>query len=253
MFRSEDCDFLTHFWVKNRDFFVTEKKFPRTPQAPYRQEIFFCGGLKIGSSGFCNLQKISRFFRLFFRGSFLRFPFPTTRFWGPKNRWKISRIFRKLQNPLRLLWKILPKNFLSMARLGGRGRAFFSSSVFRRDTASRRGGKKNEFWGFFLVPGCIYVIPDIEKWGVKIGGPKLTNLASNNAFLGVWPPRPRGGWKSGFGGSRRGTPRYWACSARLASRRRWNLGNFGHFSGIFRDFSVTTPDFSGLQICTFKL
>ncbi len=73
-----------HFLVKNRDFFGVEKKFPRTPQAGYRQGIFFCTGWKIGSSGFCHAVQNFRIFPFFSKMHFRVFPFPTTHFFDPK-------------------------------------------------------------------------------------------------------------------------------------------------------------------------
>ena len=92
-----------------------------------------------------------------------------------------------------------------------------------------------------------------RKWGVWRRALKLTNLPANKAIWGGWPPRPRGGRNSGFPGPPRDPLLYGGCPGSHASRRGWNLADFRGFSGIFREFSVSDPRFSGLQICTFKL
>ncbi len=88
-----------------------------------------------------------------------------------------------------------------MARLGGRGRAFFPSPIFLDPPASRRGGKKGRILYFFLVPGCIYVIPDIENGGSDGGVLKLTNLPANKAFCEGDPPVPEAVEIPVFGGT----------------------------------------------------
>ena len=54
-----------------------------------------------------------------------------------------------------------------MARLGGRGHAFFCFIIFRQNTLSRRGDKNTKNFRIFVVPECIYVIPFSTIFGVR--------------------------------------------------------------------------------------
>ena len=186
-------------------------------------------------------------FFIFFKTAFSGFSLSYDALFWPKNRHTFFGISEILQNPLRLRTLRAQKNSLSMARLGGRGRAFFPSPIFLDPPASRRGGKKSRIWYFFLVPGCIYVIPDIENGGSEGGSSNWQIYLQTKRFGGVDPPVPEAveipvfrdppGTRFFTGGVLVVTPpeegEIWPI-----------LGDFREFSGNFR---CPTPDFRGYK------